>query len=89
MPDLSLCPDPTTFIPVLGDDEEMHLETQLVVDGGKEGKNILDEDAIDHILGYSVAVTARIRKVGQPVDSGLKWDGEYFDSGRIRLLLTV
>jgi len=76
MPDLSFCPDAMTFSPAIGKDEEMHLAIQLVVAGSKEAKDLAPEDALEYILGYTIAVTARIRKVGDETDPGPEYDGQ-------------
>jgi 2-keto-4-pentenoate hydratase/2-oxohepta-3-ene-1,7-dioic acid hydratase in catechol pathway len=65
-----------TFSPAIREDEEMHLAIQLVVVEGKEAKNIAPEDALEYILGYTIAVTARIRKVGDQTDPGPGYDGQ-------------
>lgn len=43
--------------------ESMHYETELVVAIGKEGKNIREESADEHIFGYAIGLDMTLRDI--------------------------
>lgn len=43
--------------------KELHHEVELGVVIGKEGKNIREDQAMDHVLGYVLALDMTARKV--------------------------
>jgi 5-carboxymethyl-2-hydroxymuconate isomerase len=54
---------------------ECHHEAELAVLIGKEGKNILPENSLEHVAGYGVAIDLTLRDVqGELKKKGMPWD---------------
>ena len=76
LPDISQCPDHVTFSPAIEEDEEMHMEIQFTVLQRDGGESFANEDITKHIAGYTLAVTQRIRKIGDTSQAGPEHDGK-------------
>ena len=63
--DTSVCPDDITFVPNIRDDEEMHFELELaVVTRAIDKTDLTAEEASSHIVGYTLAVTSSVHRLG-------------------------
>lgn len=60
------------------------MEIQFTVVERDGGESIAKEDIIKHIAGYTLAVTQRIRKIGDTYEAGPEHDGK--PRGALQLL---
>lgn len=63
-------PGQTVLIPSPAQDEQMDYEVELAIVLSKDSKNVTEEQAADHILGYTCANDLTARKVQ---DSSSQW----------------
>lgn len=65
LPDTSLCPDDITFVPNIRNDEEMHLELELlVVTRAIDKTDLTPAETLSYIVGYTLAVTSSVHPLG-------------------------
>jgi fumarylpyruvate hydrolase len=54
--------------------KNVHYETEMVIAIGKDGKNLKEDEIIEHIFGYAIGLDLTLRDVqGEAKKSGLPW----------------
>jgi 2-keto-4-pentenoate hydratase/2-oxohepta-3-ene-1,7-dioic acid hydratase in catechol pathway len=65
-----LAPGLTVQVPLIAQNEEMDYEVELAIIVGKECLNVKEEDALEHVLGYTCANDLTARKAQ---DTSTQW----------------
>ena len=78
-------PNSTIRIPVCAQNDEMDCEVELAVVLSKFTKNVTEEEAMDHVLGYMVGNDLTARKVQDMTSQWGYSKGKVFILGRIGL----
>ena len=92
-------PDDTVYLPEVGD-REIHHESELALVIGRGGKDIPEERALDHVLGYTILLDITVRGDGDrsrrksydgftPIGPWVVTADEIGDPHNLRIHLTV